>query len=392
MKPSPAMLALVPDAFGGRGGIAQYTRDFLGALADAGAMSSITVLPRHAPDPTAPPETIEQTLARPGRIAYSVGALRTAVFRAVDVVFCGHLFMAPLAALIAELKGAKLIVQTHGVEAWPRPSRLQRAALESADLVLCVSRHTRAAVLSWAAVAPERLLVVPNTVRDTFTPGDGSRMRAALAVGSKRVLLTVGRMDSRQRYKGQDRVIAAIPYIVAQGHDVEYLVVGEGDDRTRLEAFARDVGVSERVRFLGAPEFRVLNEFYRAADLFVMPSTGEGFGIAFLEAMASGTPALGLDVAGTRDALADGELGNVVSEAELPVTIARLLAKPKPDPVALAAAARARFGREVFAAGVRNVLNRLMEVDGGVRNPLSSVQRPAQTVGRKSLAEKSQAL
>ena len=73
--------------------------------------------------------------------------------------------MAPLAALIAKLKGAKLIIQAHGIEAWPRPSRLQRAALETADLVLCVSRYTRARILDWAAIAPERVLVLPNTVR-----------------------------------------------------------------------------------------------------------------------------------------------------------------------------------------------------------------------------------
>jgi len=204
-------------------------------------------------------------------------------------------------------------------------------------------------------------LVLPNTVKEVFTPGDGLTTRAVLGVENKRVLLTVGRMDSRQRYKGQDRVITAIPYIVAQGHDVEYLVVGEGDDRARLEALARDVGVSERVRFLGAIGLQSLIEIYRMADLFVMPSTGEGFGIAFLEAMASGTPALGLDVAGARDALADGELGTAVSEAEIPVTIARLLAQPKPDPGALAAAVQGRFGRETFAAGVRTALNRLIE-------------------------------
>jgi len=363
MKPSPAMLAIVTDAFGGRDGIAQYNRDFLGALVEVGAVSSITVVPRHVPDLPAPPETIKQTLARPGRIRYSVAALRAALGRRVDLVFCGHLYMAPLAALIAQLKGAKLIVQTHGVEAWPRPSRLQRAALESADLVLCVSRCTRAAVLSWATIAPERVLVVPNTVKEAFTPGDGSTTRAALAVENKRVLLTVGRMDSGQRYKGQDRIIAAIPYVVAQGHDVEYLVAGEGDDRARLEELAHDVGVSGRVRFLGAIGLQSLIEIYRMADLFVMPSTGEGFGIAFLEAMASGTPALGLEVGGSRDALADGQLGTIVSEAELPVAIARLLAKPKPDPVATAAAARARFSREIFTTGVSAALNRLMEAN-----------------------------
>jgi phosphatidylinositol alpha-1,6-mannosyltransferase len=360
MKPSPAMLALVPDAFGGRGGIAQYTRDFLGAVADARVVSSITVLPRHAPDPIALPETIKQELPRPGRIAYSAVALRAALLRPIDVVFCGHLFMAPLAALIARLKGAKLIVQTHGVEAWPRPSRLQRVAVEGSDLVLCVSRHTRGAILSWAAIAPERVLVVPNTVRGEFTPGDGSTLRAGLALENKRVLLTIGRMDSCQRYKGQDRVIASISYLVAKGHDVEYVVVGEGDDRPRLEALALDLGVSERVRFLGVVGPQRLVEACRMADLFVMPSTGEGFGIAFLEAMACGTPALGLRIAGARDVLADGRLGTLVSEAELPVAIARLLVEPKPDPGALAAAARARFGRETFAASVSAVLNRVM--------------------------------
>ena len=87
------------------------------------------------------------------------------------------------------------------------------------------------------------------------------------------------------------------------------------------------------MRFLGAVDQNCLVDAYRAADLFVMPSTGEGFGIAFLEAMACGTPALGLDVAGARDALADGELGTAVSdEDDLPAAIARLLATPKPDP------------------------------------------------------------
>ena len=119
-----------------------------------------------------------------------------------------------------------------------------------------------------------------------------------------------------------------------------------GDDRGRLEGLAREVGVSERVRM---------------ADLFVMPSTGEGFGIAFLEAMASGTPALGLGVAGARDALADGLLGTAVSEDSFSATLVRLMAAQKPDPQKLAVAARARFGRRQFVASVNNALNGLIE-------------------------------
>jgi phosphatidylinositol alpha-1,6-mannosyltransferase len=355
-------LALVTDAFGGHGGIAQYNRDFLGALAEGSALSSITVLPRHAPERTAAPAPIKQFPARRGRLAYAATALLTASRRRIDVVFCGHLYMASLAWLIARQKGAKLVVQMHGIEAWPRPSRLQRAATERADLVLCVSRFTRARVVEWAAIAPERVVVVPDTVADGFTPGDGRELRAALGIEGKRVLLTVGRMASGERYKGHDRVIAAIPDLVRRGHDVVYLIIGEGDDRARLEELARTAGVADRVRFLGAVGPQRLAEAYRMADLFVMPSTGEGFGIAFLEAMASGTPALGLDVAGVRDALADGELGTTLAEeVDLAAAIARLLVVPKPDPDALSRAVRAHFGREAFRTQVGMAFDSLLQ-------------------------------
>jgi phosphatidylinositol alpha-1,6-mannosyltransferase len=350
----------VTDAFGGYGGIAQYNRDFLNALAESGAASSITVLPRHAPQRVTSRAPINQKPARSERFTYSVIALMTAFCQRTDVVFCGHLYMAPLAWVIARLKGANLVVQMHGIEAWPRPSRLQRAATEAADLVFCVSRYTRACVVGWAAIAPERVVVVPDTVAGGFTPGDNHELRAAWGVEGKRVLLTVGRLGSCERYKGHDHVIAAIPELVQRGHNVVYLIIGKGDDRARLEQLARETDVGERVRFLGTLGAHQLQEAYRMADLFVMPSTGEGFGIVFLEAMASGTPTLSLDVGGARDALADGELGTLISEEnDLPSAIARLLARPKCDAHTLSQAVRARFGREVFYAQVGMALERL---------------------------------
>jgi len=107
---------------------------------------------------------------------------------------------------------------------------------------------------------------------------------------------------------------------------------------------------------MGLVSQEVLLEAYRIADLFVMPSTGEGFGIAFLEAMASGTPAVGLAVAGEVDAFADGELGIAVRESELPAALCHALLGPKPRPEALAASVHARFGRECFASRAHAVL------------------------------------
>jgi len=353
-------LALVTDAYGGRGGIAQYNRDFCGALVESGA--SVTVVPRHAPPHAELPAGLKQMAAPRGKIAYVLVALRVALREPVDVVFCGHLHLAPLAWLIARLKHARLIVQTHGIDAWARPSRLRRAATERADLVLSVSRFTRARVLAWAALPPERAVVVPDTVQDDFTPGDGSELRTHLGLDGKVVLLTVGRMDPRERYKGHDRVMAALPILLADGHRIIYLIIGEGDDRARLAGLAVNHGVADQVRFLGAVDTKTLVDAYRMADLFVMPSTAEGFGIAYLEAMTSGTPALGLMVGGARDALGDGQLGTAVAETDdLATAISSLLAAPKPQPVELSASAIARFGRRAFTVQVNRALERLKE-------------------------------
>jgi phosphatidylinositol alpha-1,6-mannosyltransferase len=208
-------------------------------------------------------------------------------------------------------------------------------------------------------MSPERLLVVPDTVADIFVPGDGSVIRKKLGLDGKQVLLTVGRMYLNERYKGHDRVIAALPVLIEKGHDPVYLIVGEGDDQSRLERLAGDAGVAERVRFMGAlPQERVA-ALYRAADLFLMPSTSEGFGIAFLEAMASGTPALGLDAGGTTDPLGDGELGTVATAGTLTAAIDRLLAAHKAPAETLSSAVRARFGRATFAAQLHVALERI---------------------------------
>jgi phosphatidyl-myo-inositol dimannoside synthase len=120
-------------------------------------------------------------------------------------------------------------------------------------------------------------------------------------------------------------------------------------------------GVADRVRFMGAADQKTVVETCRMADLFVMPSTGEGFGIAFLEAMASGLPALGLAVGGAPDALGDGELGIAIAEPEVASSIAAALARPKVSSRDLANAVRARFGREAFTASALAANNRLQE-------------------------------
>ncbi|HEY3797705.1 MAG TPA: glycosyltransferase family 4 protein [Caulobacteraceae bacterium] len=352
MSAPTRILALLTDGFGAAGGIAAYNRDFVAALSASGA--EIEIAPRRGVGAGGLPARVRQHPAIHDRLRYALRAVGVAVARRPRIVFCGHLYMAPLAAIAARLAGARLVIQLHGVEIWPRPTAQRLAALEAADLILCVSRDTRARAIGWANIAPERAVVVPNTVSDVFTPGDASALRQRLGLQGELALLSVGRLDARERYKGHDRVIRLLRAARARGHDAVYLVAGEGDDRARLEALAASEGVAEHVRFLGPTLDADLPDLYRAADLFVMPSTGEGFGIVFLEAMACGTPALGLAAGGAPDAL-EG-LGEAVAEAALPAALMRALAADKPNGGSLAARVRERFGRPVFEARVAEVM------------------------------------
>ena len=321
------ILALVTDAYDGGGGIAQFNRDLFGAMGRSDRIQEVVVLPRAAGVLTGPmPKKVRQLPPRAGKGWYAAHALRVArALGPFEVVFCGHLFAAPLAAAVARLAGAQYWQQLHGIEAWSCPGRLVQRAVEGATLVTAVSRHTRRLFLSWARNAPEKVKVLPNTVDERFCPGPKrAGLLSRYGLTGKTVLLTVSRLAAAERYKGHDRVIAALARLLPAHPDLVYVIAGDGDDRPYLEECAARAGVREQVRFVGHVPDDELPDLYRAADLFVMPSTGEGFGIVFLQALASGIPVIGGDGDGSRDPLRDGVNGRMVPAGK-PASIAEVI-------------------------------------------------------------------
>jgi phosphatidylinositol alpha-1,6-mannosyltransferase len=353
------VLALMTDAFGGSGGIAQYNRDLIKALAGCPGPNRIVVVPRLGDsDGTPLPPGVRQLKPQRGQIVYSAAALgAAAALGPFDFVYCGHLFLAPLAAFLAWLLGIPLWLQLHGWEAWEKPGPAVRRAAESAKLITAVSRHTRRRFLSLFAVEPFRVRVLPNTVEPGFAPGPKSdALLDRYRLRGKRVLLTVGRLDPDERRKGQDKIVRALPEVMKIFADVVYLVAGEGEDRTRIEALARNVGVENAVIFAGRVTPEELPQLYRLADLFVMPSTQEGFGIVFLEAAASGLHLIGGNADGSADALADGAIGTVIDPADANALVSAItagLAGGGPDPAGVR-----RFNFANFAGQVRELLHR----------------------------------
>lgn len=347
------ILALVTEAFGGGGGISQYNRDLLTAIAMLDETESVLVLPRFGRN-GACPVSVQQLSPQPGRLHYIRAALKWARKLRPDVIFCGHIFMLPLAILIGAMIQRPVWLQIHGIDAWKRPSRLNDWLVTRVTLVTSVSRHTRRRFLSWARIAPARVRVLPNTVSERFQPVDREQIRRALGIENRQVLLTIGRLAASEAYKGHDRVLRCLPELQRRFPRLLYLIAGSGDDQLRLEELAKQLKVAKSARFLGQVANEKLVELYSAADLFVMPSTGEGFGIAFLEAMACGTPALGLKGDGSGDPLRDGELGYVSFADGLCRTISSALDAQRPPD--LAQQVRRWFGYEIFKARVARLV------------------------------------
>jgi phosphatidylinositol alpha-1,6-mannosyltransferase len=259
-------------------------------------------------------------------------------------------------------------MQAHGAETWVGRRRAVRRAIEASDMVTTVSRGTRHILMAWAHLKDAQVRVLPDTVRDVFTPGPPSQALVdRLALGPGPVLLTVGRLSASERYKGHELVFAALPALRARFPDLVHVVAGSGDDRARLEQRALDLaGDPAAVRFLGFVPEKDLPDLYRLADLYVMPSSQEGFGIVYLEAAACGLKVVGGAGGGSGDAVPDERIGVLVAPSDkkgLVEAVARLLGQGRADQAAVDP-----YRRPHFAAAARLLLARLMACPRRIRS------------------------
>src|SRR4029077_11183516 len=213
----------------------------------------------------------------------------------------------------------------------PLQNQILNACVRYIDDFIAVSTVTRRRFLRWSGLGQDQGMILPDCVDlSIFTPGKKSpTLMARYGLQNRTVLLTLGRLATEERYKGIDEVLEILPSLAQAIPDIAYLVVGDGSDRARLEQKARELGLDDRVIFAGRISEEEKPDHYRLADAYVMPSSGEGFGIVFLEALACGIPVTGSKIDGSRDALRDGRLGilvNPADSAELRAAILQTLA------------------------------------------------------------------
>ena len=272
-------------------------------------------------------------------------------------------------ALVKSLRGAPPDPRANGLSTGEEvPGRVQGETdiIRCADLILASTRDEAGLLDSLYGADPDRIEVLPPGVdHRAFSPGNREDARARLGHPGGRVLLFVGRI---QPLKGLDLAVRAL----AEIDDAVLWAVGgpSGADGPaeleRVQKLAADLGVAERLLILPPRPHLELADYYRAADVCLVPSRTESFGLVALEAAACGTPVVAASVGGLRSIVVDGETGLLV-EGRDPLewaTAVALLLDDRDLATSMGARASARSGRWSWcmtAARLRRLCSDLVE-------------------------------
>jgi phosphatidyl-myo-inositol dimannoside synthase len=317
------MIGLFPELLG-TGGVQQASRMIAAALNEIGVGREWVVDLRSLNDPPGSQELHAGLSPIPFRgfgrakMRFVFSALvraRKASNSAAPIVLAAHPNLGVPAEWMRRISPAlRTIVVCHGLEVWQPLPTYRRHALQRAHLLLAPSRYTAQKLAEVQGIPQERVRRLPWPLDPEFLRLAASPESHSLPRGFPhgRVVLTLGRWVASERYKGADELICAISGLSNRFPDLHLAVVGSGDDLPRLRQLAGDLGAADRVHFLEHLSRGEIAGCFAHADVFALPSTGEGFGLVFLEAMAFAKPVVGAAAGGITDLIGDGVNGRLV--------------------------------------------------------------------------------
>jgi glycosyltransferase involved in cell wall biosynthesis len=227
-------------------------------------------------------------------------------------------FLPIVPLLSAAGKKFRIGLVVHGIEVWNRLSAVSRFGLRFVDHVVAVSEFTRNRFCEFNGYPIEQCEVISNTLDPSWcSRAQDLDLQRPAELRSRKVLLSVARLDASESYKGIEQVLDALPLIVESFPDVIYCVIGDGTDRMRLEQFAEQKKISRYVNFLGRVSEDTLMSYYNWCDVFLLPSQGEGFGLVYLEAMACGKPVIAGNHGGAPEVVDNGVTGYLVDHDDV---------------------------------------------------------------------------
>jgi glycosyltransferase involved in cell wall biosynthesis len=245
-----------------------------------------------------------------------------------SLIFALHPHLAPVvAAMKLAAPSARTAIFAHGLEVWTPLPFIRRWALQRADLIFAPSADTARQLAAQQGLPHHKIRRLPWSLGPEFNGSSAAgSASASLPEGFPRgrVILTVGRWDAREAYKGVDHLILALPRLLETVPELHLVAIGSGTDLPRLEQLAQESRVAAHVHFLSSLPQEQLAPAYDACDVFALPSRGEGFGLVFLEAMSHGKPVIGGAYGGTPDVVDEGVTGYLVQYGDVAQLTGRL--------------------------------------------------------------------
>jgi phosphatidyl-myo-inositol dimannoside synthase len=318
------IVALFPELLG-VGGIQEASRLTAAALHEIAERYNWSTEFLALNDPSGPQVLHVDTMEIPFRgfarskVRFARSALQAATGE-TRVALAAHPHLAVPAAQIKVVnRASRMITISHGIEAWKPLPFLRGLAFLRSDLFLAPSRYTAEKITAAQGARRDRVHVVPWPISPEVLRMEGSRENLPLPTKfpDGLVILTVARLVASERYKGIDKLIAAVAILRRSISDVHLVIVGGGDDLPRHMKLAIDLGAEDCVHFFDNLSRGEIAGCYSRSDVFAMPSTGEGFGLVFLEAMAFGLPLIGAGAGGVPDLIEDGTNGYLVAADDL---------------------------------------------------------------------------
>lgn len=331
---------LILSAFKFTGGLEKFNRAFMKALSDISAEQKFDLFLKSSHDKLPDERYISKDKFEGfegNKIKFIFRCLIEA--KKMELVFIGHINLAPVAILLRLLNPKiKFIVIGHGIEIWPKQHFFKKLLLRFADKILAVSNFTKNQIVTNNRIDANKITVFHNTldpyfkIPQNFNKPDYLLKRYGIDEKTK-VILSIARINQYEGYKGYDKVLESLPSVKNEVPNVKYILCGKytAVEGKRLKDKAKYLGVEQNFILPGFIEEKELTDHYLLADVFVLPSKKEGFGIVFIEAAACGAPVIAGNQDGSVDALLNGKLGKLINpddESEISETIIEVLKKP----------------------------------------------------------------
>lgn len=357
-------------SFSYTGGIEKFNRSFLKALYELSQEEELTVQAISSHDTVSNEQYFPSKNFKGfggNRILFVLYACWQAMF--ARQIILGHINLAIVGCWAKWIRpNVKLVIVIHGVDVWQPQDSLKLKALQVADQILSVSHYTKTVVCAnHPEINPNKIHLFPNTIDPflklptAFQKPTYLQERYGLQDTTK-VILTVTRLANTEQFKGYDHIISVLPALQQElSNNVQYILGGKGQEQEigRIQDLIQQTGTGQQVTLIGFIQEEELIDHYLLADVFVMPSKKEGFGIVFIEAIACGLKVIAGNKDGSVDALLNGDLGTLIdpdSETELLEALQHALEETSAKHKELQDKVLSVFGFPKFKGRLRDVL------------------------------------